>query len=161
MVSPPERSWRAYRIVSRKYPAFDGAGCYRWGSRWVSPGRWVVHAAETYSLAVLENLVHWQSSILPPTLVSVEIEIPHDMEQEQLDRVDVPEQAGSNYSAFREVGDEWYDRGHTAVLWVPSVVSPYESNVLFNQRHEEFTRIVVGDPVPAPVGLSRPALPPR
>jgi len=81
--------------------------------------------------------------------------------EEQLDRVDVPEQAGSNYSAFREVGDEWYDRGHTAVLWVPSVVSPYESNVLFNQRHEEFTRIVVGDPVPAPVGLSRPALPPR
>ena len=44
----------------------------------MSPGRWVVHAAETYSLAVLENLVHWQSSTLPPSLVCVEVDIPYD-----------------------------------------------------------------------------------
>ena len=41
---------RAYRIVSPRYPPFDGTGTHRWGSRWVSPGRWVVHAAETYSV---------------------------------------------------------------------------------------------------------------
>ena len=37
----------------------------------------------------------------------------------------------------------------TAVLWVPSVVSPYEYNVLFNQNHKDFDLIVASDPVPA------------
>ena len=149
MVSRPKTSTRAYRIVSRKYSAFDGAGSHRWGSRWISPGRWVVHAAETYALAVLENLVHWQTSTLPPTLVCVEIEIPDEIEQEQLDPADMPGRAVSDYRGCRAIGDDWYDRGETAVLWVPSVVSPYESNVLFNQRHKDFSRIAVSNPKPA------------
>ncbi len=93
----------------------------------------MVHAAETYALAVLENLVHWQTSALPPTLVCVEVGIPDDLEQEQLDPADMPVSAPGDFSACRAIGDDWYDRGDSAVLWVPSVVSPYESNVLFNQ----------------------------
>jgi len=88
MASPPEatpkaerraasdKHTRVYRIVSDKYPPFDGGGAWRWGSRWIDPGRTVVHAASSYSLAVLENLVHWQASELPPTLVCVVATIP-------------------------------------------------------------------------------------
>ena len=151
MDSPPERSTRAFRIVSRTYPVFDGTGAYRWGSRWVSPGRWVIHAAETYSLAVLENLVHWQTSDLPPTLVCVEVHIANAIEQEKLARADMPAGAKDDYSRYRAMGDEWYDRGESAVLWVPSVVSPFESNLLFNQRHENFSRIRVSESRPARV----------
>ncbi|MEA3410845.1 MAG: RES family NAD+ phosphorylase [Pseudomonadota bacterium] len=145
----PKTHTPAYRIVSRKYPSFDGTGAYRWGSRWTSPGRWVVYAAETYALAVLENLVHWQTNTLPPTLVCVEIKVPDEIDQEQLDRADAPLLPNNDYNASRAVGDDWYDRSETAVLWVPSVVSPYESNILFNQRHRDFSRIIVGDPAPA------------
>lgn len=152
MASPRKTHTRAYRIVSPKYPPFDGTGTHRWGSRWISPGRWVVHAAETYALAVLENLVHWQTSALPPTLVCVEVKIPDELDQEQLDPIDAPVLAENDYAASRAIGDEWYDRGETAVLWVPSVVSPYESNILFNQRHRDFSQIVVGHPTPAHVG---------
>lgn len=141
MASPRKTHTRAYRIVSPKYPPFDGTGTHRWGSRWISPGRWVVHAAETYALAVLENLVHWQTSALPPTLVCVEVKIPDELDQEQLDPIDAPVLAENDYAASRAIGDEWYDRGETAVLWVPSVVSPYESNILFNQRHRDFSQI--------------------
>lgn len=141
----------AYRIVSPKYPLFDGAGTHRWGSRWISPGRWVVHAAETYSLAMLENLVHWQSSALPPRLVGVEVEIPGDLEQEQLDPADSPALALGDFAECRAIGDDWYERGDSAVLWVPSVVSPYESNVLFNQRHNDFRAIIVHSARPAGV----------
>ena len=147
----PETARHAYRIVSSRYPPFDGAGAYRWGSRWVSPGRQVVHAAETYALAVLENLVHWQSGTLPRALVCVRIAIPDDVAQERADDVDPALLTGGDYDATRRIGDDWYDRGDTAVLWVPSVVSPYESNVLCNQRHAEFSRIVVGEPSPARV----------
>ncbi len=151
MASPPDTATRAYRIVSPQYPPFDGSGTHRWGSRWISPGQYVVHAAETYALAVLENLVHWQTSTLPPTLVWVAVDIPIDIEQEELDRGDLPRPKGNDYSAYREIGDDWYNRGETAVLWVPSMVSPVESNLLFNQQHKDFSRIVVHKAVPTQV----------
>jgi RES domain-containing protein len=151
MASPPKILTPAYRIVSSKYPPFDGSGCHRWGSRWISPGRWVVHAAETYALAVLENLVHWQTSTLPPTLDCVQVGIPDDLEQEQLDRTDLPASVPGDFTACRAIGDDWYDRGASAVLWVPSVASPYESNILFNQQHDDFRRVVVHDAIPARV----------
>lgn len=148
MASPHKTYTNAYRIVSPRYHPFDGTGTHRWGSRWISPGRWVMHAAESYALAVLENLVHWQMSALPPKLVCVQINIPDELEQEQLDTADAPALIDADYTATRVAGDEWYDRGDTAVLWVPSIVSPYESNILFNQRHRDFSRIVVDDPTP-------------
>ena len=149
MASRHETVRYAYRIVSSRYPPFDGAGAYRWGSRWVSPGRQVVHAAETYALAVLENLVHWQSGTLPSDQVCVRIAIPRDVAQEQTDEIDPALLHTDDYRATRRIGDAWYDHGATALLWVPSVVSPYESNVLCNQRHADFSRIVVGEPTPA------------
>ena len=151
MASRLETVQYAYRIVSSRYPPFDGAGAYRWGSRWVSPGRQVVHAAETYALAVLENLAHWQSGTLPHDLVCVQIAIPGDLAQELADDVDPALLITHDYRATRPIGDDWHDRGDTAVLWVPSVVSPYESNVLCNQLHADFSRIVVGEPAPARV----------
>ena len=156
MASRLETVRYAYRIVSSRYPPFDGAGAYRWGSRWVSPGRQVVHAAETYSLAVLENLVHWQSGTLPSDLVCVRITIPGDVGQELADEVDPALLIAHDYRATRRVGDDWYERGASAVLWVPSVVSPYESNVLCNQRHADFSRIVVSEPTRARVDARLP-----
>jgi len=151
MASPRKTYTHAYRIISSKYPAFDGSGTHRWGSRWISPGRWVVHAAETYALAVLENLVHWQTSALPPNLLCVELKIPDELQQEQLEPIDAPALAMNDYTASRAIGDKWYDRDETAVLWVPSLVSPYESNILFNQRHRDFSQIIVADPTLAHV----------
>ncbi len=151
MASPPDTITRAYRIVSPKYPPFDGAGTHRQGSRWISPGRWVVHAAETFALALLENLVHWQTSALPPTLVTVTVDVPDTIKQEKLGHADLPASALSDYTPYRTIGDDWYDRGETALLWVPSTVSPVESNLLFNQEHADFSLIVVHRPLPAHV----------
>jgi RES domain-containing protein len=74
-----------------------------------------------------------------------------DIEQEELNQAAYIETAYSDYSISREIGDDWYDRGESAVLWVPSVVSPYESNLLFNQQPADFSRIVVHQPTPAHV----------
>lgn len=139
---------RAYRIVSTRYPPFDGTGSYRWGSRWVSPGRWVVHCAETYSLAVLENLVHWQSGVLPPNLLSVKVEIPPGIDQEEISVGELSASWPEDYTLSRKIGDDWYQRCETAVLRVPSVVSPVESNLLFNQQHADFDQLTVGKPTP-------------
>ena len=149
MAFRPDGATRVYRIVHSRFPPFDGSGTYRWGSRWVSPGRQVVHAAETYALAVLENLVHWQTNVLPSALVCVEATIPAGMQQEQVNDVD-PRALGSfDHEATRAHGDDWYDRRRTAVLWVPSAVSPYERNILFNQTHVDFNKVEVAAPVRA------------
>ena len=149
MASPPDHFTRVYRIVSPKYPPFDGSGTHRWGSRWISPGNYVVHTAESYALAVLENLVHWQTSALPGSLVCVTADIPDDVEQEELDRADLPKAKPDNYAPFREIGDDWYARGETSVLWVPSAVSPVEANILVNQMHEDYARLRIQKPMPA------------
>lgn len=137
---------RVYRIVSNQYPPFDGGGAYRWGSRWVGPGRLVVHGASSYSLAVLENLVHWQSTTLPPTLVCVVATIPDSIKQLEKTPTDINDQ-----DACRAVGNKWFDEGKTVALWVPSVVSPYESNVLINQLHSDFAKINILKPVDAAI----------
>ena len=116
----------------------------------------MVHAAETYALAVLENLVHWQSGTLPRDLVCVQIAIPGDVAQELADEVDPALLLAHDYRATRRIGDDWYDCGDTAVLWVPSAASPYESNALCNQLHADFSRIVVGEPTPARVDARLP-----
>ena len=146
MAFPPEAGSRVYRIVSDRYPPFDGGGAWRWGSRWVDPGRTVVHAASSYALAVLENLVHWQTNALPPTLVCVVATIPDGIGQSTEDAVDLDDP-----QACREVGNRWYDEAETAVLWVPSVVSPYENNVLINQGHPDFAKLEVSVPVRATI----------
>ena len=53
MVSPHDGRLCIYRIVSSKYPPFDGRGTLLKGSRWVSPGRLVVQVSET-----IERLAH-------------------------------------------------------------------------------------------------------
>jgi len=63
----------------------------------------------------------------------------------------LPKPKGNDYFAYRQIGDDWYKRGETAVLWVPSMVSPVEANLLFNQQHEDFAQIVVHKAVPAHV----------
>ena len=110
------RSTHAYRIVSSQYPPFDGSGTHRWWSRWVSPGRWVVHASETYSLAVLENLVDWQTRSVPPSLVCVEVAVLANISQEELDAVDPKDLASTDYTSCRKLGDAWYERGESTVL---------------------------------------------
>lgn len=135
-----------YRIVSSQYPPFDGGGAYRWGSRWVDPGRPVVHAASSYSLTVLENLVHWQSNTLPPTLVCVVATIPDSLKQSSKTPRDIDDEA-----ACRAIGNKWFDDGKSVALWVPSVVSPYENNVLINQLHPDFAKIRILKPVEAAV----------
>jgi len=67
-----------------------------------------------------------------------------------------PPVLGRKVATMRDLDDAvregiWHDRRRTAILWVPSAVSPYERNVLFNQAHEDFTMIEIAAPVSAVV----------
>lgn len=140
----------AYRIVRAGYPVFDGSGAARWGGRWTGKGRAVIHAAESYALAVLENLVHFNASELPPHLLVCEIHIPENVSRQLVRRSAVPDfDVDSSYESCRAIGDRWHEEAKTALLIVPSRLSPYECNILIHPKHEQVATLEVGAPLPA------------
>jgi RES domain-containing protein len=145
MASRFDGDLQVFRIASAAYPIFDGGGAARWGSRWCTPGRNIIHTATAYALALLENLVHWNTTALPPGMRSVVATIPAAVARTVLDPAALPGWDRDDYSVSQPYGDAWYDAGDVAVLVVPSVLSPYEPNVLINQRHSETHRILVAD----------------
>ncbi len=145
-----EGALTAYRIVRTGYPIFDGSGAARWGGRWTGQGRAVIHAAESYALAVLENLVHFNASELPPHMVVSEIHIPGNVSRQIVRRSALPDfDADTSYEACRTIGDRWHEEAKTALLIVPSRLSPYECNILIHPGHTDAQRMAVSEPLPA------------
>jgi RES domain-containing protein len=140
----------AYRIVRDGYPVFDGSGAARWGGRWTAKGRAVIHAAESYALAVLENLVHFNASELPPHLLVCEIHIPEGVSRQIVRRSAVPDfDLTDSYDACRTIGDRWHEQAKTALLIVPSRLSPFECNILIHPQHADVARVRASEPLPA------------
>jgi RES domain-containing protein len=140
----------AWRIVKARFAAtaFDGEGARRFGGRWNSKGP-IVYTAGSRALAVLEMLVHLENSdllkhyrLIPVTLDRTFVEVP-DPETLLANWKRRPAPAG-----VRAWGDAWVAAGKSAVLEVPSVVIPGETNYLLNPRHADFPAITIGAPEP-------------
>jgi len=65
-----------------------------------------------------------------------------------LDRSSLPRnwKADPVPESVQAVGDRWVSSGSSAVLRVPSVLVPEESNFLLNPRHPDFVKITVSRP---------------
>ena len=142
----------AWRLTKTKYlaGAWDGEGAKSAGGRWNSAGVAFVYTSGTLSLALVEVLVHLTVSVLlaysaipvefdDPLMTAVESrELPANWRE-------FPSPAGT-----RAIGDRWVAAGRSAVLRVPSVIVPNESNYVLNPNHPDFGRIRVGTPIPFP-----------
>src|SRR5208282_1798284 len=114
---------RCFRIGDARFPLFDGTGARLHGSRWNSPGRSVIYAAETYSGAILEILVHANLNRLPHTHAVIAIEIPPDLCVERLSHVELRGGKDPHQTAGHTFGDRWLAENRSAVLMVPSLVT--------------------------------------
>lgn len=139
----------AWRLVKTRYAsaAFDGEGARLYGGRWNSPGTAVAYAAATVSLAVLEVLVHVESTVVLPSysLVSITFD---DTVIEMFPMAALPPHWWESPPAVdvQGIGDRWVREGRSAVLRVPSAVIPSESIYLFNVAHPDFAAIRKGEP---------------
>jgi RES domain-containing protein len=144
----------AWRIVKSKYVvgAFSGQSASDYGGRWNSPGTRIVYTASSTSLALLEILVHLG---FPQTLPSCSLILAIFDEGLALD-LDV----SSLPDNWREqpppretqvIGDEWVAGGRSAVLAVPSVIIPHETNLLINPLHPDFAKISIQNPIHFPI----------
>jgi RES domain-containing protein len=138
----------AYRIGSRRHTIFDGAGAAEYGARWNSPGRPVIYAASSLSLAMLEQLAHTETGRLPQDYAFIEITIPDSVSIETLPVADVAGRNTDDLATSRAYGDRWLAEQRTCILLVPSVIVPTEYNVLINPSHADFDRVVASLPRP-------------
>lgn len=145
----------AWRITQARYAddraagggAFSGEGARRYGGRWNSRGTAIAYTAGSRSLALLEILVHAESTrllgqyvLIPVTFETRFVEI--------LDEELLPEDWRTHPapSSTQEIGNAWVRSGSAAVLRVPSVILPAEPNFLLNPLHPNFAAVSIGQP---------------
>jgi RES domain-containing protein len=139
----------AYRIADARHPIFDATGAMLHGGRWNSRGLRAIYAAETYSGALLEVLVHSNLSWPPKNHRVIRIDIPDEVEIETVSSTEVPGWDTEDMRASRAFGDRWIQENRTAVLRVPSVITAgRENDLLLNPLHTQFSLIEAGAPKP-------------
>jgi RES domain-containing protein len=126
---------------TRQYKADDasGAGAARYPGRWNAAGEFVLYAAPTLAMAVLETAAHIDDRGLPQNRYVVDLEIDdaawHQRERWPATRLPVGWDAIPAGIDSIELGSAWYREGRSAVLEVPSVITPEETIVVINTRH--------------------------
>lgn len=122
----------------------SGEGARRTGGRWNRPGTPMVYTSGSISLACLETVVHLAAGDLPLNRDLVSIEVPDDVWRAATilkPRDDVGWDAIPAGMVSLDAGSQWAAPKTSALLLVPSVIVPEESNILINPAHPEVARI--------------------
>ena len=140
----------AWRMVKEKHiaTAFSGEGAARTGGRWNSRGVAVVYTSATRSLAALETLVH----LNPLVMFNYRI-IRVEFDDGWVERLTLAA-LSSDWNmeppplSTRQLGDDWARSSRSAILAVPSVIIPDETNYVLNPAHPDFKKIAIDEPAP-------------
>ena len=139
----------AWRITKHKHvkSAFTGEGARLFGGRWNSPGTPIIYVAQSQSLAVLEVLVHLDSTAILEKYALLRIDF-DESNVRDLNRSALPSswRADPPPAETQAIGDEWAAAGKSVVLRVPSTLVPGESNFLLNPEHPEFKTLKIFKP---------------
>ena|SRR5579864_4488654 len=138
-MASPHKGFHAFRIADKRHPILDGMGTFMLGSRWISRGRRVIHASESYAGSLLEMLVHCNTGQLPKTHEWIGITCPARYGVTEIRAAEIANWNGFDIRGTRAAGDRWFEERRTLILLVPSVVTTgVERNVLINQDHPGF-----------------------
>ncbi len=141
----------AWRLSKDKFAkdAFSGEGAKLNGGRWNSKGTPMIYTAEHESLAVLEILVGLEDPSILPLYALFQVELDESLvEVVEDDALPGDWRESPPPLSTQEIGDNWASGARSAVLCIPSVVTPRERNYLLNPRHPDFGEISIYDPTP-------------
>ena len=137
----PVTAWRIGDPEGR-FPIYSEEGARRNEGRWHSKGQAVIYASEHYGTAMLEKLAHY-NGLLPPNQWFIEILIPAGATCEVVTRNGLQGWDRQDASAARSFGSRWISEIRSTILYVPSVVSREENNILINPADRHAGRITV------------------
>ena len=118
-------------------------------ARWSKKGSYVIYTASTRALACLENVVHRAGEGLQQAFKVMVIDIPDDILMEEILLKDLKKGWNNSddltYEICQAIGEDWLERGVSAILKVPSSIIQKESNYLFNINHQDFKKLKIID----------------
>jgi RES domain-containing protein len=132
-----------YRITKPKWAGvLMGSGM---PARWNTYGMFVCYSGSSRALSCLEMLVHLNASDIVNLFKVSVIEIPDDLNIEEINSINLPKDWESPRSLHisQNLGQEWYMSQKSCVLKVPSVLIRSEFNFLINCQHPDFNKIKV------------------
>lgn len=141
-------AWRIYK-PRHAATAFSGTGARDFGGRFNPKGVAIVYTAASVSLASLEMLVHLQTAELLLAYVRRRVTFDHALVK-RITEADLPANWRANPAPpeSQRIGADWVAAAESAVLQVPSVVIPTESNFLLNPLHPDFKKLTFGKEEP-------------
>lgn len=126
---------------------WSGAGGLHIDGRWHTPGKRIVYAAQSLSLAQLEVLVHVADRRQIPALCYAVAGIPEAMAVPVVEPSALPAdwRRFAPYSGVTQrLGMKWLNEMSSVALKVPSAVSDTEWNFLLNPAHSDFRMLKLG-----------------
>jgi len=131
--------WRLSRFTD-----LQGIGGLHVSGRWHGKGHPIVYAAASASTALLEILVHLDIDQvdIPDDFSLIEIEIPGEIAL-SAEKVRAGDPILTDEHSSREFGTRWLKERRSAILLVPSIIVPVETNVLINPEHPDAHKIEV------------------
>ena len=137
---------RVWRISRARFAesALSGEGARLFAGRWNHQGTPLVYTSTSLALAAMELFVHLEPEVAPDDLVSVAIEIPDGLTQEEIDPASLPSDwRRTDHPSLREIGSRWAIERRSLSLRVPSAAVDGEWNLLLNPHHSEFPLVRV------------------
>jgi RES domain-containing protein len=115
--------------------------------RWhvAAPGKRILYCTEHPALALIESVVNLRGdrTNLPDSYQLLRLEVTPDLSTETLSEEALPTGWREDLAFTRLAGDEWLERGESALLAVPSAPSPESLNYLLNPRHPDAAGVSV------------------
>jgi RES domain-containing protein len=144
----------AWRITQARYAeeratggALSGEGARGYGGRWNSRGTALAYTAGSRSLALLEVLVHTESTRLLGRYVLLPVTFDaHLVETLEADQLPDDWRSHPAPASTQAIGDAWVRSQRSIVLRVPSVILPAEPNFIINPLHDDFGALLIGQP---------------
>lgn len=134
-----------YRIVKSEMRAQDlsGAGAFRAGGRWNDKGTYLLYTSENSSLALLENLVHFDEQEMPEDLYIIQISIKDVKLIFELPDSDYLENwLETDNLACKKLGDQLLQQHKFLGIKVRSAVNQSEFNILLDPLYPRYHDLV-------------------
>jgi len=135
-----------FRLSKSKFANdLSGKGAEKSGGRWNSKGTALVYTSASRALCTTEIAVHTPLGNLPIDYQLISIEIPDEIQIQELTKEQLPRDWKSlpHSHATQEIGDRFVSKGTFPVLKVPSVVVQDEFNYLINPAHADSHKIKI------------------
>jgi len=134
-----------YRVVKGKKRANDlsGTGAFNAGGRWNSKGVYMLYTSANGSLALLENIVHYDPLYAPPQLYQLQIEIDDKAPVMILNPGMYPlKWKDAESPENKRLGDSWMNDFKYLAIGVKSAVNELEMNYLLNPLFPNYSKLV-------------------